>query len=56
MKRILEDISATPNAWKKFVSGGDRPEHNSTISTPGHKPPERKVQPLNNTFITPLNR
>ncbi|KAL7643500.1 UNVERIFIED_CONTAM: hypothetical protein RMT77_005482 [Armadillidium vulgare] len=56
-KRRLDDLSAHPAAWKRFASERKRtPSHNSTISTPGHKPSVRRTQPLNNTFVTPLNR
>ncbi|XP_071524640.1 uncharacterized protein [Panulirus ornatus] len=55
MKRRFEDVSATPGAWKKRVmASGKRQEHNSTISTPGHKPTAKSFVPtLNNTFVTP---
>ncbi|XP_071524638.1 uncharacterized protein [Panulirus ornatus] len=58
MKRRFEDVSATPGAWKKRVmASGKRQEHNSTISTPGHKPTAKSFVPtLNNTFVTPSDR
>ncbi|KAB7495698.1 Chromosome-associated kinesin KIF4 [Armadillidium nasatum] len=56
-KRRFDDLSAHPAAWKRFASEKKRtPFHNSTISTPGHKPSVRRIQPLNCTFDTPPNR
>ncbi|XP_042214672.1 kinesin-like protein KIF22 [Homarus americanus] len=58
MKRRCEDVTATPEAWKRrIMASGKKPEHNSTISTPGHKPPSRVlVSSLNSTFITPSRK
>ncbi|XP_042881011.1 kinesin-like protein FLA10 [Penaeus japonicus] len=57
LKRRCEDPTATPGAWKRRVTAsGKKQDHNTTVSTPGHKVPKRKVvTSLNNTFATPCN-
>ncbi|XP_063844292.1 kinesin-like protein KIF21A isoform X1 [Scylla paramamosain] len=56
-KRRLEDVSANSGAWKKRAMSTEKADHNSTISTPGHKPPVRKLAPLlNRTVATPSGR
>nr|XP_027209048.1 kinesin-like protein Klp68D [Penaeus vannamei] len=57
IKRRCEDVTATPGAWKRRVlASGKKQDHNTTVSTPGHKVPKRKVvTSLNNSFATPSN-
>ncbi|MPC92875.1 Chromosome-associated kinesin KIF4A [Portunus trituberculatus] len=56
-KRRLEDVSANSGAWKKRAMSTEKVDHNCTISTPGHKPPVRKLAPLlNRTVATPSRR
>lgn len=51
-KRRLEDVSACGEAWKKRIMSTEKAEHNSTISTPGHKPSVRKLAPFFNMTVT----
>ncbi|XP_063606176.1 uncharacterized protein LOC134781088 [Penaeus indicus] len=57
VKRRCEDVTATPGAWKRrLMASGKKQDNNTTVSTPGHKVPKRKVvTSLNNTFATPSN-
>ncbi|KAK7086383.1 Chromosome-associated kinesin kif4a [Halocaridina rubra] len=57
IKRRCEDVTATPGAWKRRVVMSGKKEHNTTVSTPGHKPSARRALPMfNNTFATPSSR
>ena len=50
-------MSANSGAWKKQAMSTEKAGHNSTISTPGHKPAVRKLAPLlNRTVATPSRR
>ncbi|KAG7177582.1 chromosome-associated kinesin KIF4-like [Homarus americanus] len=52
MKRRCEDVTATPEAWKRrIMASGKKPEHNSTISTPGHKPPSRVINEMDKSTL-----
>ncbi|XP_047470842.1 kinesin-like protein Klp68D [Penaeus chinensis] len=58
VKRRCEDVTATPGAWKRrLMASGKKQDNNTTVSTPGHKVPKRRVvTSLNNTFATPSNK
>ncbi|XP_068208081.1 kinesin-related protein 8-like [Palaemon carinicauda] len=57
VKRRCEDVTATPGAWKRLTMMSDvKKSHNTTVSTPGHKPPRRVESKFNNTFATPSLR
>ncbi|XP_076043584.1 uncharacterized protein LOC143026673 [Oratosquilla oratoria] len=55
IKRRCEDVSSTPGAWKKRQL--EKPvSHNSTISTPGRKAPDKIRNRTNSSFMTPTIR
>ncbi|XP_066963231.1 uncharacterized protein [Macrobrachium rosenbergii] len=57
VKRRCEDVTATPGAWKRRTMMSDKKKnHNTTVSTPGHKPSKKIESKFNSTFTAPSLR
>ncbi|XP_064078356.1 kinesin-II 95 kDa subunit-like isoform X2 [Macrobrachium nipponense] len=57
VKRRCEDVTATPGAWKRRTMMSDKKKnHNTTVSTPGHKPSRKIESKFNSTFTAPSLR